>query len=62
MMLLALLGREVPEMPCELMFSRWECSLLEKRQPLVAPETMTGIKTVPRSRHLYYQSAGRGSE
>jgi hypothetical protein len=43
-MLLALLGREVPEMPCELMFSRWECSLLEKLQPVVAPETMTGKK------------------
>jgi hypothetical protein len=43
-MLLALLGREVPEMPCELMFSRWECSLLERLQPLVAPETMTGKK------------------
>jgi len=43
-MLLVLLGREVPEMPCELMFSRWECSLLEKLQPLVAPETMTGKK------------------
>ena len=43
-MLLAFLGREVPEMPCELMFSRWECSLLEKLQPLVAPETMTGKK------------------
>ena len=43
-MLLALLGREVPEMPCELLFSRWECSLLEKLQPLVAPETMTGKK------------------
>jgi len=43
-MLLALLGREVPEMPCELMFSRWECSLLEKLQPLVAPETVTGKK------------------
>jgi hypothetical protein len=43
-MLLALLGREVPEMPCELMFSHWECSLLEKLQPLVAPETMTGKK------------------
>ena len=43
-MLLALLGREVPEMPCELMFSRWECTLLEKLQPLVAPETMAGKK------------------
>ena len=38
-MLLALLGREVPEMPCELVFSRWECRVLEKLQPLVAPET-----------------------
>jgi hypothetical protein len=43
-MLLALLGREVPEMPCELMFSSWECRLLEKLQPLVAPETMTSKK------------------
>ena len=40
-MLLALLGREIPEMPCELMFSSLECRLLEKLQPLVAPETMT---------------------
>lgn len=43
-MLLALLGREVPEMPCELLFSSWECRLLEALQPLVAPETMTGKK------------------
>jgi hypothetical protein len=43
-MLLALLGREIPEMPCELMFSSWECRLLEKLQPLVAPETITGKK------------------
>jgi hypothetical protein len=43
-MLLALLGREVPEMPCELVFSRWECRVLEKLQPLVAPETMRGKK------------------
>jgi hypothetical protein len=39
-MLLALLGREIPEMPCELLFSSWECRLLESLQPLVAPETM----------------------
>ena len=57
-MLLALLGREAPEMPCELMFSRWECRLLEKPQPLAAPETMRRGKTVPRSRHHYYQSVG----
>jgi hypothetical protein len=43
-MLLALLGREIPEMPCELMFSSWECRVLERLQPLVAPDTMTGKK------------------
>jgi len=43
-MLLALLGREVPEMPCDLLFSSWECRLLEKLQPLVAPETVTSKK------------------
>jgi len=43
-MLLALLGREVPEMPCELMFSSWECRVLERLQPLVASDTMTGKK------------------
>ena len=43
-MLLALLGREIPEMPCELIFSTWECTLLERLQPLVAPETMAGKK------------------
>lgn len=43
-MLLALLGREIPEMPCELMFSSWECRMLERLQPLVAPDTMTSKK------------------
>ena len=43
-MLLALLGREVPEIPCELIFSAWECKLLERLQPLVAPDTITGAK------------------
>jgi hypothetical protein len=43
-MLPALLGREIPEMPCELLFSSWECRLLERLQPLVAPETMAGKK------------------
>ena len=28
-MLLALLGREVPEMPCDLIFNKWECEVLE---------------------------------
>ncbi|MHC4435327.1 MAG: IS4 family transposase, partial [Planctomycetota bacterium] len=36
-MTLTLLGREVPEIPCELIFSPWECSLLEQLQPLLAP-------------------------
>ncbi len=43
-MLLTLLGRDAPEMPCELIFSPWECRLLEKLQPVVAPETMNGQK------------------
>ncbi len=43
-MLLTLLGREVPEIPCKLVFSSWECRLLEKLQPLVAPETIGGQK------------------
>ena len=43
-MLLALLGREIPEMPCALLFSSWECRLLERLQPLVAPETMKAKK------------------
>jgi len=43
-MLLALLGREIPEMPCALLFSSGECRLLERLQPLVAPETMKAKK------------------
>ena len=43
-MLLSLLGREVPEIPCELIFSPWECKLLERLQPLVAPDTIGGKK------------------
>lgn len=39
-MLLTLLGREAPELPCELIFSTHECKLLETLQPRVAPETM----------------------
>ncbi len=39
-MLLTLLGREVPDLPCELVFSRWECRLLATLQPRVAPETV----------------------
>jgi len=43
-MLLTLLGREVPEIPCKLVFSPWECKLLERLQPIVAPETLEGQK------------------
>jgi hypothetical protein len=43
-MLLTLLGREVPEIPAKMIFSPWECTLLELLQPLVAPETIRGQK------------------
>jgi len=43
-MLLALLGREVPEMPAAWVFSPQECRLLETLQPLVAPATMGNKK------------------
>lgn len=43
-MLLTLLGREAPDMRCDLIFEPWECRLLEDLQPLVAPETMRGQK------------------
>ena len=43
-MLLTLLGREVPEIPCEMIFAPWECRLLELFQPVVAPETIRGAK------------------
>ena len=38
-MVLALLGRELPELPCDLLFNAWECELLEllagKKSPSV---------------------------
>ena len=43
-MLLTLLGREVPEIPCKMIFAPWECTLLKLLQPLVAPETIRGPK------------------
>ena len=43
-MLLTLLGREAPDLPCDLIFEPWECRLLEDLQPLVAPDTMRGQK------------------
>jgi len=43
-MLLALLGREVPEMPAAWVFSPQQCRLLETLQPLLAPATMENKK------------------
>ena len=43
-MLLTLLGREVPEIPAKMIFAPWECTLLERLQPLLAPETIRGPK------------------
>jgi hypothetical protein len=49
-MLLTLLGREVPDLPCELVFSPWECRLLATLQPRVAPETISGDGSKKNSR------------
>jgi len=43
-MLLTLLGRDAPDLHCDLIFDPWECRLLEELQPLVAPETMGAQK------------------
>ena len=43
-MLLTLLWREAPDLPCDLVFEPWECHLLEELQPLIAPDTMRGKK------------------
>ncbi len=43
-MMLTLLGRQAPDLPCEVIFSPWECRLLEALQPIFAPETMEGEK------------------
>lgn len=43
-MLLTLLGREVPEIPAEVVFSTWECRLLKVLQMKVAPETLADQK------------------
>lgn len=49
-MLLTLLGREVPEISSEMIFAPWECRLLELLQPWVAPETLRGPKKGPMHR------------
>src|SRR5271157_1436366 len=61
-LLLALLGRAVPEMPGEWVFSPQECRLLEKLQPLVAPETRGVKKTLPGNRPDPDQPPGRSPE
>jgi hypothetical protein len=65
-MLLTLLGRQAPEMRCELIFDPWECRLLEQLQPLVAPETMRGQKkglyASPPPMSFSRDSAGRSTE
>jgi len=43
-MALTLLGREVPDLRCDLIFEPWECRLLDVLQPLVAPDTRRGQK------------------
>ena len=43
-MLLTLLAREAPDLPCELFFSPRECRLLEALQPIFAPETIQAGK------------------
>lgn len=64
-MLLTLLGRQAPEMRCNLIFELWECRLLEDLQPLVAPETMRGQKkglyASPPPRSFSPDSAGRST-
>jgi hypothetical protein len=65
-MLLTLLGREAPDMRCDLIFEPWECRLLEELQPLIAPETMQGQKKSlsdsPPSMSSSRDSAGRSTE
>ena len=46
-MLLTLLAREAPDLPCELFFSPRECRLLEALQPIFAPETIQAEKRGP---------------
>jgi len=43
-MLLTLLAREAPDLPCEVFFSPWECRLLEALQPIFARETIQAEK------------------
>ena len=46
-MLLTLLAREAPDLPAGLVFSPWECKVLEVFQPILAPETIEEKKRGP---------------
>jgi hypothetical protein len=65
-MALTLLGREAPDLPCNLIFEPWECRLLEALQPLVAPETMReqkkGLHALPPPTSSSLDSAERSVE
>mgnify|MGYP001032035622 CR=1 FL=1 len=65
-MLLTLLGREAPDLRCEVIFDSWQCRLLEDLQPLVAPETMQGQKKglypSPPPMSSFLDSAARSTE
>jgi hypothetical protein len=65
-MALILLGREAPDLPCDLIFEPWECRLLEALQPLVAPETMReqkkGLQALPPLTLSSLDSAERSAE
>ena len=39
-MLLALLGRELPELPCDLLFNSWECELLQLLAQKKSPQLL----------------------
>jgi len=39
-MLLALLGRELPELPCDLLFNSWECELLQLLAQKKSPQRL----------------------
>ena len=66
LMALTLLGREAPDLPCDLIFEPWECRLLEALQPLVAPETMReqkkGLHPLPPPTSSSLDSAERSAE
>jgi hypothetical protein len=61
-MLITLLGREAPDLPCQLFFSPLECRLLEALQPIFAPETMDPEKGGPPATALPQKSSREWAE